>query len=106
MSDTVSTTAAPPAPAASSGVRRTLVIARLRDLALVPAIVAVAVVGFFVNPVFLQPDNIINVLQSMSEISVVVLAETLVLLTGKMDLSLESTFGLAPGIAAWLVVDP
>jgi simple sugar transport system permease protein len=29
-----------------------------------------------------------------------------VLITGKMDLSLESTFGLAPGIAAWLVVDP
>jgi simple sugar transport system permease protein len=56
--------------------------------------------------VFLQPDNIINVLQSMSEIAIVVLAETLVLITGKMDLSLESTFGLAPGVAAWLIVDP
>jgi simple sugar transport system permease protein len=39
----------------------------------------------------------------MSEIGVLVLAETLVLLVGKMDLSLESTFGLAPGIAAWLI---
>jgi simple sugar transport system permease protein len=35
-----------------------------------------------------------------------VLAETLVLIAGKMDLSLESTFGLAPGVAAWLIVDP
>src|SRR5881392_3007967 len=105
MSDTLSTdatqaAAAPPSP------RRGLAIARLRDLALVPAIVAVAIVGFIVNPVFLQSDNIINVLQSMSEISIVVLAETIVLITGKMDLSLESTFGLAPGIAAWLIVDP
>jgi simple sugar transport system permease protein len=86
--------------------RRGPLVARLRDLALVPAIVAVAIVGFIVNPVFLSSDNIVNVLQSMSEISIVVLAETIVLITGKMDLSLESTFGLAPGLAAWLIVDP
>lgn len=105
MSDTLSKAAAPTS-APPPDVRRNLALARLRDLALVPAIVAVAIVGYLVNPVFLQSDNIINVLQSMSEISVLVLAQTMVLITGKMDLSLESTFGLAPGIAAWLVIDP
>ncbi|WP_433087582.1 ABC transporter permease [Dactylosporangium sp. CA-052675] len=106
MSDPLPTgTVEPPAPPAAAP-RRAPAIARLRDLALVPAIVVVAVVGFVVNPVFLSSDNVINVLQSMSEVSIVVLAETIVLITGKMDLSLESTFGLAPGIAAWLVVDP
>lgn len=105
MSDTLSKTAAPTS-APPPDARRSLALARLRDLALVPAIVAVAIVGYLVNPVFLQSDNIINVLQSMSEISVLVLAQTMVLITGKMDLSLESTFGLAPGIAAWLVIDP
>ncbi|MFG1673797.1 ABC transporter permease [Micromonospora sp. NPDC049282] len=108
MSETVSTAtpspAAPPAPPASSS--RSLAVARLRDLALVPAIVAVAIVGWIVSPVFLSTDNIINVLQSMSEIAIVVLAQTIVLIAGRMDLSLESTFGLAPGIAAWLTVDP
>jgi simple sugar transport system permease protein len=94
-------------PATGARVRRARpALARLRDVALVPAIVVVAVVGFLINPVFLQADNIINVLQSMSEIAILVLAQTLVLIAGKMDLSLESTFGLAPGIAAWLVVDP
>ena len=106
MSDTMSSTSAPPEAPPPPAARRTLALARLRDLALVPAIIAVAVVGFIVSPVFLQPDNIINVLQSMSEIAIVVLAETLVLIAGKMDLSLESTFGLAPGVAAWLIVDP
>ncbi|GIF05037.1 ABC transporter permease [Actinoplanes siamensis] len=106
MSDPLSTgTIDPPAPAAATP-RRAPAVARLRNLALVPAIIVVAVVGFVVNPVFLSSDNVINVLQSMSEISIVVLAETIVLVTGKMDLSLESTFGLAPGIAAWLIVDP
>src|SRR3954453_13037363 len=86
--------------------RRSLAIARLRDLALIAAIIAIAIVGQIVNPVFLHPDNVLNVLQTMSEISILVLAETLILIAGKMDLSLESTFGLAPGVAAWLVVDP
>lgn len=88
--------------------RRThaLAIARLRDIALIPAIIVIAIVGQIVNPVFLHTDNLLNVLQTMSEIAVLVLAETLVLIAGKMDLSLESTFGLAPGIAAWLTVAP
>ncbi|BCJ62380.1 ABC transporter permease [Micromonospora endophytica] len=110
MSETLSTAASPPAAAPSpeppGSSSRGLAIARLRDLALVPAIIAVAIVGSIISPVFLSTDNIINVLQSMSEIAIVVLAQTIVLITGKMDLSLESTFGLAPGIAAWLIIDP
>lgn len=81
-------------------------LARLRDLALVPAIVVIAIVGYFVNPVFLHWDNLVNVLQQQSEISLLVLAEALVLICGRMDLSLESTFGLAPGVAAWLTLAP
>ncbi|MGY0234362.1 ABC transporter permease [Longispora urticae] len=81
-------------------------LARLRDLALVPAIIVIAIVGYLVNPVFLHWDNLVNVLQQQSEISLLVLAQALVLIAGKMDLSLESTFGLAPGVAAWLVLEP
>lgn len=83
---------------------RRLALARMRDFALVPGIIAIAVVGQLVNPVFLQYDNVINILQTMSEIALLVLAQTMVLIVGKMDLSLESTFGLAPGVAAWLTI--
>ncbi|MFJ7062917.1 ABC transporter permease [Streptomyces microflavus] len=79
-------------------------LARLRDLALVPAIIVIAIVGQIVTPVFLQTDNLLNVLQTMSEIALLVLAQAMVLIVKKMDLSLESTMGLAPGVAAWLVV--
>ncbi|WP_432897627.1 ABC transporter permease [Micromonospora matsumotoense] len=107
MSETLSTgKASPPVPPPTRPPSRHLALARLRDLALVPAIIAVAIVGWIISPVFLSTDNIVNVLQSMSEIAILVLAQTIVLITGKMDLSLESTFGLAPGIAAWLVIDP
>jgi simple sugar transport system permease protein len=47
---------------------------------------------------------LINILQTMSEIALLVLAQAMVLVAGKMDLSLESTFGLAPGVAAWITV--
>jgi simple sugar transport system permease protein len=79
-------------------------VARLRDLALVPAIVVIAIVGQIVNPIFLNSDNLINILQQMSEIALLVLAQTMILVVKKMDLSLESTMGLAPGVAAWLTI--
>ncbi|WP_433175664.1 ABC transporter permease [Actinoallomurus sp. CA-150999] len=96
------TALAAPAPGRTTAPR----LARLRDLALVPAIIVIGIVGYFVNPVFLHWDNLVNVLQQQSEISLLVLAEALVLICGRMDLSLESTFGLAPGVAAWLVLAP
>ena len=108
MSDNVSTIQPPTGAeqAEPPAMSRSLVVARLRDLALIPAIIVIAIVGQLISPVFLHADNLINVLQTMSEIAILVLAETLVLLAGRMDLSLESTFGLAPGVAAWLVVEP
>jgi simple sugar transport system permease protein len=96
-----STVAAGPRPRRTAG---RIALARLRDFALVPAIALIAVVGQIVNPVFLQPDNLINIGQTMSEVALLVLAQTIVLVAGKMDLSLESTFGLAPGVAAWMTV--
>ncbi|MFJ8109064.1 ABC transporter permease, partial [Streptomyces sp. NPDC096132] len=109
MRDTVLTDAPSPEAPGSAARRPGLFggripLARLRDLALVPAIVVIAIVGQIVNPVFLQADNLINVLQTMSEIALLVLAQTMILIVKKMDLSLESTMGLAPGVAAWLVV--
>jgi simple sugar transport system permease protein len=54
--------------------------------------------------VFLTSQNLINVLQSQAPLALVVLAEVIVLLTGRLDLSLESTVGLAPALAVALVI--
>lgn len=78
-------------------------LARLRDFALIPAIVVLLVVGALISPVFFTSDNLINVLQQQSELSVLVLAESLILISGKIDLSLESTIGLAPALAVAVV---
>jgi ribose/xylose/arabinose/galactoside ABC-type transport system permease subunit len=85
-------------------------LARLRDFALIPAIVLLFVVGAFVDPAFATTDNLLNVLQSQTELALLVLAETLILIAGKFDLSLEATIGLAPALGllvpGWLHISP
>lgn len=76
---------------------------RLSGFALVPALLIAIVVGGVLFPPFLTTQNILNVLQQSSELAVVVVGATLILIVGKFDLSQESIFGLAPMIAAWLV---
>ena len=76
----------------------------IRELALLPVIVLLVVIGAFVNPAFLTASNFINVAQESAALGAVVAAETLILLTGKFDLSLQSTYGLAPMVGAWLIV--
>ena len=79
-------------------------LARFRDLALLPAILVLLVVGFIASPIFLTGGNLLNVVQQQSELGLLVLGEALVLIVGKMDLSLESTIGFAPALAMALVL--
>lgn len=83
---------------------RSMATSWIRELALLPIIILIVIVGAFVNPAFLTADNFINVAQQSAALGAVVVAETLILLTGKFDLSLQSTYGLAPMVGAWLIV--
>src|SRR5262249_46963608 len=78
-------------------------LARFRDLALIPFIVLLLLVGFIVSPNFLTVDNMTGVLQQCTELSLLVLGEAMILIAGRMDLSLESTIGVAPVLALWLI---
>ena len=75
----------------------------LGRVALLPALAVLLVVGSFANEAFLMPANLLTILQQSSILALLVLAESLVLITGKFDLSLESTVGLAPMVGGWLV---
>jgi simple sugar transport system permease protein len=76
----------------------------LRELALLPALAALIVIGGLVNDSFLSFGNLISVLGASAALALVVLGESLVLITGKFDLSLESTVGIAPALGAMLVI--
>jgi len=83
---------------------RTVLLRRARELALVPALLLLMVLGAFVNDSFLTERNLISILGASAALAMVVLAESLVLITGKFDLSLESVVGIAPAVGALLVL--
>ena len=82
---------------------RFVVLNWFRELTLVPVIVVMMIAGAVVNPVFFTPSNLINVAEGGAALGMVVVAESLILLTGKFDISLQGTFGLAPLLGAWLI---
>ena len=62
----------------------------LRELALLPAIGVLLVVGIVSSPAFFTTSNFSNTAQGSAALGMVVVAETLILLTGSFDLSLQS----------------
>lgn len=75
------------------------------ELALLQLIVLAMIIGTITVPAFFTQINLVNILQQSSELSVLVLAEAIILIVGRFDLSLESIVGVAPMFAAWLVTD-
>ncbi|WP_037572933.1 ABC transporter permease [Phaeacidiphilus oryzae] len=109
MADTAADTATAQAGAEEAsgsvpGGARGVLLRRARELALVPALVVLVVLGAVLNSSFLTQANIISILGSSAALAMVVLAEALVLIVGKIDLSLESVVGIAPAIGALLVL--
>jgi simple sugar transport system permease protein len=96
--------AAPPADGSVGARIRGMNVGVLREVALLPVLVLLIVVGTVVSPAFFTVSNFAGIGQQSSALGVVVVGESLILLIGGMDLSLESTFGLAPMVAAWLIV--
>ncbi|NIJ06327.1 ABC transporter permease subunit [Frigoribacterium faeni] len=80
------------------------VVKNVRELSVLPGLAVVVVIGAVVSPAFLSPANLTLILRQSSELGIVVIGLTFILLTGKLDISLESTVGLAPMVAAWLMI--
>ncbi|MFE9730266.1 ABC transporter permease [Streptomyces sp. NPDC005863] len=96
--------AAAPEHPARSRAAKSIALRRARELALVPALLLLMLFGALVNDSFLTERNLISILGASAALAMVVLAESLVLITGKFDLSLESVVGIAPAVGALLVL--
>ncbi len=74
------------------------------QLAVWPALIVLIIVGILVNPAFLTVRNFQNILQQASVLSILVLAQLLVVIVRKFDLSSESTVAFAPMLAATVML--
>lgn len=65
-------------------------------------LLVVFLINALVTPNFATYDNLVNILYHSAIMSMLVLAEGLILIIGQLDLSIESTLAFAPGIAMLL----
>lgn len=77
------------------------------QLLLIDNLIWVLVAAFFLinalfTPRFATYRNVVNIMYHSAIMSLLVLGQGLVLINGKLDLSIESTLGFAPGIALLL----
>jgi simple sugar transport system permease protein len=73
-------------------------------VALVPVIILAGIIGSVVNSAFLTKTNIVdNIIATSAVLGMVVIAESVILIGGYFDLSLQSTVGFAPMVLAVLV---
>jgi ribose transport system permease protein len=82
---------------------RRVVIGRLRDLALIPALVLMGAVFSLTTSDFLTQQNLLNILQQNAMLGIAAIGATFVIISAGIDLSVGSTIGAA-GIAAAAVM--
>ena len=108
---TSATTAAPPAPAASAQESTSPLQKLLRTLAASPeaGVVVACVVVFLLiaisAPTYSSVGNLQVMGRDLSQVGILAIGESLVILTGGIDLSVGALAGLAGIMAAWFNVD-
>ena len=93
----------------SSQTSVTTVSSRLRSLLLIPEIgilipLTVLTIGFsIINPALLRPESIGAMLRGLAFVGIISIGQTLLMVSGELDLSVGSVSGLCAIISAWLM---
>jgi ribose transport system permease protein len=108
MSELQSQTAAPPAAAARTRKHPLDYLIRFQSL---PGLILVMIGGMVFSPrrhgqiLFVAPDNIANIVRSISETGILALGMTFVIIAAGIDLSVGAVLGLASVLTASLLVN-
>jgi len=82
-------------PARASGVsRRLAAFLRLRELPVTAALIAVVIITTVINPLFLSPQGVKDLLLNATIVIILAVGQTLVIITRNVDLSVGSVLGL------------
>ena len=90
----------------AGGRRLTLGLGSLRAYGLVIAIILLSIFFWSQRPTYLSPDNLFGLLRSMAALSIMAIAQLLVIVSGELDLSVGSIYGLAATTLAVLWLGP
>ena len=83
---------------------RHAIFAFVRKYGVVIIIVVLMAFMTALSDAFLQPQNLLNILNQSTPLALIATALTLVIISGGFDLSTGAIFGVATCCAAWLAV--
>lgn len=84
-----------------SGVRRIL---RARESGVFAALVLLFLIGSVISPSFIQGDNLLSVGQQISQIGIMAVGATFVIINGEIDLSVGSIYALGAIVTGMTIV--
>src|SRR5215210_4945415 len=79
------------------------VLVKFREAGIILIIVVLAALVGLRNPVFLTPDNFRDIVLNISILVIVALAQTMIIITRGIDLSVSSMIGLTAMMVAFMV---
>jgi len=99
------TPASAPIPLSSAPLARRDMLARMKkELTILAVMIVLVIVTAFLNPVFLNADNLRNTIRHISLISLFALGEAVVILAGGIDLSVGSMICLSAVTTSYLTM--
>ncbi len=84
-----------------SGIRRIL---RARESGVFTALVLLFLIGSIISPSFIQGDNLLSVGQQISQIGIMAVGATFVIINGEIDLSVGSVYALGAIVTGMTIV--
>ncbi len=75
---------------------------KMREFGVLIAVIALAVVFSIANSMFLSPSNLLITVRMASELGIMSVGVTLLMIAGEFDLSIGSTYALSPMVTAIL----
>jgi ribose transport system permease protein len=76
---------------------------KLREVNILLALIFIVIIMSAASPYFLKQDNIFNVLRGMSTIGIIAIGQTMVIITGGIDLSVGSLMAVSSMLTARLI---
>lgn len=76
-----------------------------REFGVLMVLVGIVAVLAIVTPSFIRPQNIINIIRQMTEIGIMAIGMTMVIVCAEIDLSIGSIYGATAMMAALLIKD-
>ena len=76
---------------------------QMREVNVFSALIAIVILMSLLSPYFLTRDNIFNVLRGMSTIGIMAIGQTMVIITGGIDLSVGSILAVSSMLTARLI---